>query len=251
LWHLGYPDQALQRSREALILAQELTYPFSLVWALNITAAIHQYRREGHPAQERAEAVMARSTAQGFPYWLALGTIWWGSALAEQGRMEEGIEQMRQGQAAYQATGAKLGQSQHLALLAEACGKGGHAEEGLKLLAEALEVVHEIGERHRQAELYRLKGELRLAQSSVQSLESRVKEAEGCFLKAIEIARRQQAKSLELRATTSLARLWQSQGKKIEAHQMLSEIYSWFTEGFDTKDLREAKTLLDVLSEGD
>jgi predicted ATPase len=116
------------------------------------------------------------------------------------------------------------------------------------VLAEALAVVDKTGERWWEAELYRLKGELTLKQSSVQGLESSVqKEAEEYFLKALEIARKQQAKSLELRAAMSLARLWQSQDKKQEAHQMLAEIYGWFTEGFDTKDLQEAKALLESL----
>jgi len=127
-------------------------------------------------------------------------------------------------------------------------GKWGRQKKGLLLLAEALAIVHKNGERWYEAELYRLKGELTLAQSSVQSLESRVKEAEECFHKAIEIAHRQQAKSLELRAVMSLSRLWQQQGKKDEARQMLAEIYGWFTEGFDTKDLQEAKALLEELN---
>ena len=125
----------------------------------------------------------------------------------------------------------------------------GQAEEGLSALSEALTLVNKTGERYYEAELYRLKGELTLAQSSVQSLGSSVqKEAEACFCKAVEIARRQQAKSLELRAVMSLAKLWQRQGKPKEAHEMLAEIYNWFTEGFDTKDLQEAKTLLEELS---
>ncbi|HJY80173.1 MAG TPA: hypothetical protein VKK81_03710, partial [Candidatus Binatia bacterium] len=133
----------------------------------------------------------------------------------------------------------------------EAYGKAGQAEDGLATLAEALTVVDNSGERFYEAELYRLRGELTLAQSSVQSLESRVqkeREAEECFLKAIEIARKQQAKSLELRAVMSLSRLWQQLGKQQEAHQLLSEIYNWFTEGFETKDLQEAKALLNELS---
>ncbi len=165
LWHLGYPDQALQRSQEALTLAQELSHPFSLAWALERAAAIHHHRREGHPVQERAEALMALSTAQGFLYWLAVGTVWRGWALAEQGQREEGIAQIRQGQAALRAMGAKLGASNNLATLAEAYGKGGQAEEGLALLAEAFTVVQDTGERFREAELYRLKGELLLAQA--------------------------------------------------------------------------------------
>ena len=127
-------------------------------------------------------------------------------------------------------------------------GKAGQAEEGLAALAEALTVVDKSGERFYEAELYRLKGTLTL-QSQVQGPKSQVEEAEACFHRAIEIARRQQAKSLELRAAMSLARLWQQQGKKEEARQMLAEIYGWFTEGFDTKDLQEAKALLEELAE--
>src|SRR5262249_5917939 len=135
-------------------------------------------------------------------------------------------------------------------LLAELYGKAGQGEEGLSLLAEALTLVHKTGERFYEAELYRLKGELTL-QSPVQSLRSKAEEeAEECFYQAVDIARRQQAKSLELRAVMSLSRLWQGQGKKEQAHQLLAEIYGWFTEGFDTKDLQEAKALLAVLVAG-
>jgi predicted ATPase len=133
-----------------------------------------------------------------------------------------------------------------LALLAEAYGKGGQVEEGLTVLAEALATVNRSEERMYEAELWRLRGELTL-QASAQSTESRAQEAEGYFLKAIDIARQQQAKSWELRASTSLARLWQQQDKREDARQMLAEIYNWFTEGFDTKDLQEAKTLLNQL----
>ena len=156
---------------------------------------------------------------------------------------------MRQGLAACRALGVELFRPLYLASLAEVYGKVGQVEEGLALLAEALATVGRTGERVSEAELYRLKGELTLAQSGVQSLESGVQEeAKECFQKAIEIARHQQAKSLELRAVMSLSRLWQSQGKKDEARQLLAEIYNWFTEGFDTKDLQEAKALLEELS---
>jgi len=183
---------------------------------------------------------------------------------------------MRQGLAAHQVTGAEMHGTKFLTLLAEAYKKVEQTEEGLTLLAEALAQVEKTGERLYEAELYRLKGELTLAQSSVQSLASRVQtnpkakgkkqktkitnpqpptpnpqaeaEAEACFLKAIEIARKQQANSLELRAVMSLSRLWQQQGKRKKARQMLAEIYGWFTEGFDTKDLQEAKALLEELS---
>ena len=183
-----------------------------------------------------------------------------GWALAEQGQGEEGIAQLRQGLAAGRAAGAELQRSYFLALLVEAYGKVGQTEEGLTVLAEALAVVDKNEERYWEAELYRLKGELVL-QSGVRRPKSPTPntqhpapstqaeaEAEACFHKAIEVARKQQAKSLELRAVMSLSRLWQQQGKKEEAKQRLAEIYGWFTEGFDTKDLQEAKALLDELS---
>jgi len=259
LWYLGYPDQALLKSQEALTRARELAHPFSLAYALNWAAVVHQHRREGPTVQRWAEAEVTLATEQGFPNWLAWGTIARGWALAEQGQGEEGIAQIRQGMAACRAAGTEIAWPYILALLAEAHGKVGQAEEGLNVLAEALATVDKTGERHYEAELYRLKGQLTLAQSSVQGLASSVPspqpptpstqtEAEACFLKAIEIARRQQAKSLELRAVMSLSRLWQQQGKRAEARQMLAEVYNWFTEGFDTKDLQEAKALLAELT---
>jgi predicted ATPase len=167
-----------------------------------------------------------------------------GWALAEQGQGEEGITQLRQGLATFRAIGSGLQQPHCLALLAEAYGKRGQSEEGLALLAEALAIVNNTEERNYEAELYRLKGTLTL-QSQVQGPKSQVeKEAEECFWKASEIARKQQAKSLELRAVMSLSRLWQRQGKREEARQMLAEIYNWFTEGFETPDLQEATALL-------
>jgi predicted ATPase len=252
LWSLGYPEQALKRSQEALTLAQELSHPFSLAFALSWATMLHQYRREWQATQERAEAAITLSTDQGIPYFLAQATILRGWTLAEQGQGEEGIAQIRQGMDAWRATGAELRRPYYLALLAETYGKVGQAEEGLTALAEALTVADKTGEWFSKAELYRLKGELTLAQSSVQGLASSVQnpqsDAEECFHKAIEIARRQSAKSLELRAVMSLSNLWKEQGKKAEARQMLVEIYGWFTEGFDTADLKEAKALLEELA---
>jgi predicted ATPase len=248
LWLMGYPDQALESSKEALALAQALSHPYSSAIALYFAAAAYQCRREGPGAQEHAEALIRLCTEQGFTLFLAWGTILRGSVLAEQGEREQGIAHIQRGLTAHQATGGALRQPYWLALLAEAYGEVGKTEEGLPILTEALAVVDKTEERWCEAELYRLKGELTLKQSSVQGLESSVqKEAEEYFLKALEIARKQQAKSLELRAAMSLVRLWQSQDKKQEAHQMLAEIYGWFTEGFDTKDLQEAKALLESL----
>jgi predicted ATPase len=271
LWYLGYPDQALRRNQEALAWAQGLSHPFSVVGTLLNAAIVHRLRREGPAAQERAEAAMTLATEQGFVLYLANGIILRGWALAEQGQGEEGIAQICRGMDAGRATGAEAFLPSFLAQLAEAYGKVGQPEEGLTALAEALAIVDKTGERLYEAELYRLKGELTLQsqtslkQVSDKSQASRNKakdtdpqsltpnpqaetEAEACFLQAIDIARQQQAKSLELRAVMSLSRLWQQQGKKDEAHHTLSEIYSWFTEGFDTKDLQEAKALLAELT---
>ena len=241
LWLLGYPDQALKRSQEALALAQELDHPFTLGFAQCIAGVLfHQFRREGQAAQEQNVALMRLSIEKGFVLFQAEGTIYLGLAQTEEGQVEEGIAQMRQGFAAFQATGAELQRSRMLAWLAEAYGKAGQAEEGLSVLTEALALVEKIGERYYEAELYRLKGELLLMQGDEA-------EAEASFDKAIEVARRQQAKSWELRATVSLRRLWQKQGRCDEAQQILAEIYTWFTEGFDTPDLQEAKALLEEL----
>jgi predicted ATPase/DNA-binding winged helix-turn-helix (wHTH) protein len=249
LWLLGYPNQALGRIHEALNLAKRLSHPFSQAFALDSAAIFYQFRREAQAAQERAEAAIRLCTEQGFPYWLAIGTLLQGWVLTVQGQGEEGMEQLRQGLAAWRATGAELRGPYFLTLLAEAYGNAGQAKEGLATLTEALTVVDKSGERFYEAELYRLKGELTL-QTSGQSREPRVKEVEACFHQAIAIARKQQAKSLELRAVMSLSRLWQQQGKKSEAHSVLIEVYGWFTEGFETKDLQEAKALLTELGEG-
>ncbi len=247
LWHLGFPDQALQRIHDALTLAHERAHPYTLAFALGLAAVLHRARREEQACQERAEAAIALCNEQGFPFFLPAGTALQGWALAEQGQREEGITRMRQGLAAWRGIGNELMQPYFLALLAEAYEGMGQAEEGLQALAEALTLVEKNEERIHEAELYRLKGELTL-QLQVEGHKSKVAEAEACFEKAIEVARKQQAKSLELRAVMSLVRLWQQQGKRAEARQMLADIYNWFTEGFDTKDLQEAKALLEELS---
>jgi predicted ATPase len=258
LWHLGYPDQARQRSAEALTLAQGLSHPFSLAFALHSAAWLDLCLRDVQAVQERTEALLGLAREQSFPFWLALGAFRQGWVLAEQGQGKEGIVQMSQGMAAGQAIGSALSRPWGLALLANAYGRAGQTEDGLSVVTEALTVVDKTGERCDETELYRLKGELTFQQFKVQGSRFKVTdprsltpdpqaEAEACFQKAIGIARRQQAKSLELRAVMSLSRLWQQQGKKEEARQMLAEIYGWFTEGFDTKDLQEAKALLEEL----
>jgi predicted ATPase len=252
LWYLGYPDQALQRSHEALTLARELAHPVSLGYALFFATWVHQFRQEGHLIQELAEAVITLGAEQGFAVFTASGTIFRGWALTQrsaepgagQGQVEEGMAQMQQGLAARRATGAAVFQPYGLALLAAASAQVGQVEAGLTLLAEALAVTNDKGERRWEAELYRLQGELLLARAMGHDTE-----AETCFRQALDIARQQQAKSWELRAATSLSRLWQHQGKRAEARELLAPIYGWFTEGFDTADLQEAKTLLEELSQ--
>jgi predicted ATPase len=243
LWHLGYPDQALQRLHESLTLAQNLAHPFSRALALVYAAWLYQLRREGHLAQEAAETAITLCREQGFAYYLAWGTIMQGWALSVQGQGEEGVTQMRYGLAAIRATGAEIRQPYYLALLAEAYDGMGQPEEGLRTLAEALRVTDKTGERWCTAELYRLTGALQLRQAARDE-----RQAEDCFRQAIENSRRQQAKSFELRATMGLSRMWQQQGKRKDARQLLGPMYGWFTEGFDTADLQEAKALLDELS---
>jgi predicted ATPase len=233
LWHLGYPDQALKRMHDALTLVQELSHPYSRAGALVIAAMLHQFRREGRAAQEWAKAGIALSSEQAFPFLLVRGTILQGWALAEQGRIEEGIAQIRQELAALRAMGAEVFRLYALTLLAEAYGKAEQIEEGLSILVEALTMVNKSGERWSEAELYRLKGQLLLrsqasrrvgmAHQDVSSVEAGTvggahptgeDEAESCFLKAIEVARWQQAKSLELRAVMSLSRFVAAAGEE-------------------------------------
>ena len=193
--------------------------------------------------QAHAEAALTIATDQEFPQQLAQATPLQGWALAESGQWEEGITQIHQGLAAYRATGATRDRPYHLALLAEASAQGGQVAEGLEVLAEALATLAKSGVRWWEAELYRLRGALLLQRSAPQP-----EEAEACFQQALTIARRQQAKSLELRAAMSLSQLWQQQSKRAEAYALLAPIYGWFTEGFDTADLQEAKVLLDALA---
>jgi predicted ATPase len=250
LWWLGYPEQALQWSHEALRLAQELAHPVSLGFALFLTSWVPQFRREGLLTHERAEAAITLAAEHGFAVFGAGGTIFRGWALAaqsielrpDQEPREEGIAQIQQGMAAWRATGAEALRPYYLALLAEATGKAGQVEEGLHLLAEALAVANDTGECRWDAELHRLTGELLLARPVVHHAE-----AETRLRQALTIAHGQQAKSYELRAAMSLARLWQQQGQRAEASSLLAPIYGWFTEGFDTPDLQEAKALLEQL----
>ena len=243
LWLLGFPDQALQRSDAALSLARDVGMPVNLAYALLAYAVmLHEFRREERLAQEYTEGAMALAAEQGLVQLLAVGTIRRGRALAARGLGEEGLAQMHQGLAAYRATGAEVRRPYYLALLAETYGKVGQPSQGLSVLTEALTMVDKTAEGWWEAELHRLKGELLLRRASP------TEEVEACFRQALAVAQHQQARSLELRAAMSLARLWQRQGKRDAAHDLLAPIYGWFTEGFDTADLQEARALLAELS---
>jgi len=243
LWMLGYPAQALQRSTEALRLAEAPAHPYILASTLVMAAYIPHLCRDVRTTQVQAEAVVTLATAQGFPFWLADATIFVGWAQAAQGRGAEGLAQIQHGMAARQALGLELARPVHLTMLAEAYENVGQPAAGLTVLAEALTRVDTTRERWWEAELHRLRGELLLALSA----ESHT-EAETCFQQALTVARRQQAKSWELRAAISLSHLWQRQGKRAEAYELLAPIYGWFTEGLDTANLQEAKALLEALA---
>ena len=237
-WLLGYPDQALGQAQEALTLAQELSHAYSLCFALHFASTLFAWRREMPLVQEKSEVVIALASEHGFARWLAGGNARRGWALVEQGKVEEGMAQLELGLTTWRAMGGELGLPAILARLAEAYGKCGRAEAGLEVLTEALALVHKNGEHYYEAELHRLTGELVLCTSLD------VQQAEASFHHALEVARHQQAKSLELRAGMSLSRLWQQQGKQDAARRLLASIYGWFTEGFATSDLQEAQALL-------
>jgi class 3 adenylate cyclase/predicted ATPase len=242
LWLLGYPEQALERANAALTLAQHLEHPYTLARGLYWTALLHQWRREWQVVSERAETMITVATEHQVALMLAQGPIMRGWALAMQGQGAEGLTQLRQGLDAYRATGAEFYRPHFLSMLAEVHRSLGQPAAGLTALREALALVETTGERYYEAELHRLQGELQ------QLAAPEVSHAEACFQQALAIARGQQAKSLELRAAMSLSRLWQQQGKRDEARALLAPIYGWFTEGFDTADLQEARALLEEFS---
>jgi predicted ATPase len=242
LWYLGYPDQALQRSHEARALPQALAHPATQAMAIWSTARLRQLRRDVPEAHELAEATIAVSAEHGNTLYLAQGTMICGWALFQQGQHEEGLEQMHQGLAALRTAGGEVGRPYFLTLLADAYGTVAQADTGLSLLTEARTIMDQNGQRFVDAEYHRLEGELRLHQT-----EPDASQAARYFQQALDIARQQQARALELRAAMSLARLWQQQDKRQDAYDLLTPVYEWFTEGFDTADLKEAKVLLDEL----
>jgi predicted ATPase len=244
LWLLGYPAQAMTHIHDALTLAHELSHPFSMAFARCWAAFVSQLRRDVPAVHEQAEATVALSTAQGFTQWAAMGMSLRGWALATQGQGEEGMAQVRQGITAWRATGAALNVPYLCTLLADVSAHLGHEEDGLQALAEAYTLIEQHEERWWEAEVHRLRGVVLLRQPATPQAE-----AEIWLQRALDVARRQEAKALELRAAMSLSRLWQQQGKQTEARALLAPIYGWFTEGFDTADLQEAKALLEALSD--
>jgi predicted ATPase len=239
LWCLGYPAQALQRSQKALALARELGHPFSLADVLCYAGCLLTEMGRGWQALKgHTEELIRLADEKGMQAWRLEGTLFRGKALAMLGQVQEGMALIREGIAEWQSIGARCWLPGYYRFLAEAQARAEQPEEGLATLAKALTLVEDTGERHWEAELYRLRAELLLVQGD------RAR-AEASLHRAIEVARRQQAKSWELRATTSLARLWRKHGRVDEAREMLAAIYDWFTEGFDTADLVEARTLLE------
>jgi predicted ATPase len=238
---LGYADQAQQRAQEALVRAQQVEHTPSLTWAQLFAAVLSQHRRNAAATQAYVEATMALAAAQGFEHHVEHGRILRGWALAMQGDAATGVAHIQQGLVAVQSTGLKLWRPYFLSLLAEAYGQAGQPEAGLSVLDEALTLAATTEERWWEAELYRLKGALLLRLPLLD-----IPQATACFHQALEVARRQQARALELRAALSLSRLWQQHGKRDQARQLLTEVYNWFTEGFETPDLQEARVWLEA-----
>jgi class 3 adenylate cyclase/predicted ATPase len=246
LWYLGYPDRARTRIHEGLDVAQQLAYPHYQVWGLHVGAVFYQLYRDARAVGALAEATVAQASEQQIQLGLTEGRLLRHWALAQENVRQADIDVMRQAITAYRRHGNTAGCVRYLVLIAEVQGRCGQIEDGLAGLAEAEALVDQTGEYMYLAELFRVKGEL--LQKAVDGGRQTRETPEAYFLRALEITRQQQAKSLELRAAISLSRLWHRQGKRQAAHQLLAETYSWFTEGFDTEDLREAKAWLDEMA---
>ena len=241
LFCLGFADQALARSNAAIAQALTLAHPPSLAFSSMMGTRLLSLIGDTAVLGERVDQLVALATEQGFPFWRAQGTIYRGWVKVKNGDVTEGISLLRNGSAAYRATGAELWMPHHLGLMASACEIAGQVEEAVILLDEALHIVKRTGERWFEAELNRQKGQLLLRQGYFEA-------AEELYRKALSIAREQEAKLWELRAAMGLARLVRDQGRSAEARDLLGPVYGWFTEGFDTPDLKEAKALLEELT---
>ena len=240
LWCLGYPDQALQTGHEAVQLANAAAHPFSRCYALHHFGWLQHHVRNGQGTQTAAEANLFIANEQGFPFWKATGTLCRAASRALQGKPAEALEQLRQGLAFFRATGAELSLAHYCGYFAQTYWQLGQFDNALKSTDEALAAAAKNHNDFYLAELHRLKGEILLAQSSDNTVA-----AEACYQDSLAVAVKQQAKSWELRTTMSLCRLWQQQGRQTEAHARLAGVFGWFTEGFTTPDLVDAKKLLD------
>jgi predicted ATPase len=241
LWHLGYPDRALGVARETCELARRIGHAFSLEHAVDFAAYLCHLCRLGTEVQARAEEEMAVATEQGFPFWHTLGTLHKGAGLLLRGRREESLPLLLAGFTAFRATGAEVRVPSYLGMLGDAYVQLARFEDAHRVLGEGLAVAEKNDDRCYEAELHRLEGELLLAESP-----DRPSDAEACFRRAIETARRQQSRGWELRATMSLARLWR-QGRRGDARAALAAVYETYAEGFTTPDLVDARGLLESL----
>jgi DNA-binding SARP family transcriptional activator/predicted ATPase len=242
LWHLGYPDQALEQMNEVIARAEKLAHPYTSVSVYSWRTWLHHFRREVSLVQIQAERAMALCLEYGMHFWHVHNFIFRGWAVAQQGQVDTGITEIRKGLEAMESMEYRIHKPALLGLLADAYGRADKLHLGLHVLHEALTTVGVSGERFSESELYRLKGELLLMQGTDRA------EIESHLLQSLTIARQQEAKSLELRAALTLSKLWKQQDKHQEAHALLAPIYDWFTEGFDTRDLVEARAFLEELS---
>jgi predicted ATPase len=237
---LGFPDQAMARSKAAIAAARSLAHPTSLAVSLTAASRLLSLAGDNAALERRVGELVSLATEQGFPHWRAVGTIYRGWLQVNNGNVTEGLCLLRSGSNTLRSTGAESLRPYHVALLARAHEIAGQIEEAAAQLDDALQIVERTGERWFAAELNRRKGLLLVRQG-------RSEAAEDLYSKALGVAKAQEAKLWELRASVALARLWQDQGRRAEARELLAPIYGWFTEGFGTPDLTEAKALLKEL----
>jgi len=238
LFCLGYPEQALESGDAAIAEARGLNHPPTLLTGLTFSCRLRSLAGDDMTLRTQADEVAAITLEQGLPHWRAIGTIYQGWANAKTGDVTEAVAQLRTGSGAYRATGAEVWSPHHLALLAGVFEIAGDIDQAVTLLDEALQILGRTGERWLAAELYRHKGRLRLRQGHSEGVEE-------LYRKALSIAQEQGARLWELRAATSLAQYCRDQGRHAEGRDVLAAVYGWFTEGFDTPDLKDARALLD------
>ena len=244
LWHLGYVDQASQLASKAVNRAEEISHPHTLVYTLcHARGMMDVFRRQSDETKSYAGVVTSLCSEHAFPFWAAGGQIFGGWAAINRGEVDGGVDELIRGLAAWRKTGARLWLPIFLALEAEGHFKAGRDQAAFHSIEQALATSDVTGERWAIAEILRVNANLLLTTGR-----GKAEEVEEALIESLEIARQQQAKSWELRSATSLARLWRDQGKPQQARELLAPVYGWFTEGFDTRDLKEAKALLDALA---